>query len=109
MSFRVDGLTEEETGHFCDVLAMTVAIRYALSFDGLVTKVNHHKTVSEFYAPDPLLRKQGIDRLVRIGVGTENPEDIIACMNWALWHFTSITTEAVEAWQDAREQALNKS
>ena len=102
LSFRIDGLDEEQTGHFCDVLAMTVVPRYALSFDGLVTKLNHHKTVSEFYAPGPLLRKQGIDRLVRLGVGTEDPTDIIACLNWALWHFESISTVEVEAWQDSR-------
>jgi cystathionine beta-lyase/cystathionine gamma-synthase len=40
LSFRLDGADEEKTRHFCDVLAMTRVPRYALSFDGLVTKVN---------------------------------------------------------------------
>lgn len=109
MSFRVDGLDEEQTGHFCDVLAMTIVPRYALSFDGLVTKLNHHKTVSEFYGLEAMLQKQGIDRLVRLGIGTEDPSDIIACLNWALWHFDSITKQEVETWQDDREMALRPS
>lgn len=106
LSFRMVDLDEEQTGKFCDVLAMTVAVRYALSFDGLVTKVNHHKTVSEYYTPPALMKKQGIDRLVRVGVGTEAPEDIIACLNWALWHFENFSTEDIEAWQDARAASL---
>ena len=109
MAFRVGGLDEEQTGHFCDVLAMTIVPRYALSFDGLVTKLNHHKTVSEFYGLEAILQKQGIDRLVRLGIGTEDPRDIIACLNWALWHFESITAQEVETWQDDREMALRPS
>lgn len=99
LSFRVNGLDEDQTGHFCDVLATTTVIRYALSFDGLTTKVNHHKTVSEFHTPDPLLRKQGIDRLIRLGTGVEEPEDLIACLNWALWHYDTISSDDVERWQ----------
>ena len=106
LAFRVNGLDEDATGHFCDVVATSIPIRYSLSFDGLVTKVNHHKTVSEFYTPDPVVRKQGIDRLVRIGCGLENPDDIIACLNWALWHYESLSQEDVEAWQDERRRAL---
>ena len=71
------------------------------SFDGLTTKVNHHKTVSEFHTPDTLLRKQGIDRLVRLGVGVEEPEDLIACLNWALWHHDTISSDDVARWQQS--------
>ena len=86
LSFRVKDLDENHTMHFCDVLALTNVFRYALSFDGLVSKVNHHKSVSEYYTPPPLMKKQGIDRLVRLGLGWEASEDLIACLNWALWN-----------------------
>src|SRR5690606_23835635 len=80
VAFRLAEAGEEEARHFCDVLATTEVVRYALSFDGWVTKVNHHKTVSEFHTPDGVLRKQGIDRVVRLALGLEAPEDIIACL-----------------------------
>ena len=34
-----------------DALATTTIVRYALSFDGLATKANHHQTVSEYFTP----------------------------------------------------------
>ena len=49
-----------------------------------------------------MVRKQGIDRLVRLGCGLEEPSDIIACLNWALWHHSSLSQEDVECWQDER-------
>ena len=107
LSFRVAGLTEAQTGHFCDVLAMTVAVRYALSFDGPSTKVNHHKTVSEYFTPVAELEKQGIDRIVRFALGEEDADDIIACLNWALWHHDKVTPAEVTAWQEARAADLH--
>ena len=53
VSFRVGGADEARTRHIADVLASTTIVRYALSFDGLATKVNHHQTVSEYFTPAP--------------------------------------------------------
>ncbi len=54
------------------MLATCTIVRYALSFDGLATKVNHHKTVSEYFTPPPELRRNGFDRLIRLAVGLED-------------------------------------
>ena len=62
LSFRVAGADEAATRHVADVLAMTTVVRYALSFDGLATKVNHHQTVSEHFTPVDQLRRNGFDR-----------------------------------------------
>lgn len=106
LSMRLEGADEDATSHFCDVLAMTGVFRYALSFDGLTSKVNHHKSVSEFYTPDPLLRTQGIDRLARLGIGVEDPDDLIACLNWALWRAPELGTGQVRAWVASRRADL---
>lgn len=106
ISFRLRDADEECAGHFCDVLATTEIVRYALSFDGLATKVNHHKTVSEYFTPDPLLRKQGIDRVIRLAVGVEHPDDVIACLNWALWHHPNISAQDVKNWQNRRRDTF---
>ena len=99
-------LDEEGARHFADVLAMTIVPRYALSFDGLATKLNHHRTVSEYFTPARELESAGIDRLVRLGVGLESPDDIIACLNWALWHHESVPEDDVRRWQDERARSL---
>lgn len=107
LSFRIEGATEDSTRHFCDVLAMTGVPRYALSFDGLVTKINHHRSVSEYFATEEEARVLGIDRLVRLGVGLEAPEDLIACLDWALASFEEITADEADAWQSRRRRDLN--
>ncbi len=106
MSFRLRGASEDEARHFCDVLATCEVPRYALSFDGLTTKVNHHKTVSEYFTPDAELQRAGIDRLVRLGVGTEAAPDLIACLNWALWQHDRVTPAEIQAWQAQRARDL---
>ncbi len=106
MSFRLNGADEARTRHFCDVLAMTIAVRYALSFDGPTTKLNHHQSVSEYFTPVAELQKQGIDRLVRLGAGEEDADDICACLNWALWHHEAVTADEVREWQQVRAKAL---
>lgn len=106
LSFRVKDADEAKTRHLCDVLATTLIVRYALSFDGLTTKVNHHKTVSEYFTPEEALARNGFDRLVRLAVGTEAPDDIIACLNWMLHHGDTITPDEISQWQSARRQAL---
>jgi cystathionine beta-lyase/cystathionine gamma-synthase len=90
LSFRVAGADEAAHRRFSDVLVSCGVLRYALSFDGLVTKVNHHRTVSEYFTPPDVVARLGIDRLIRLGIGIEDADDLIACLNWTLHH-----------WQDA--------
>jgi cystathionine beta-lyase/cystathionine gamma-synthase len=106
VSFRVKDADEEQTRHYADVLATTVIVRYALSFDGLATKVNHHKTVSEYFTPVDQLRRNGFDRLIRLAVGVEDPDDLIAALNWTLHHGASISRSDIEAWQNVRVRDL---
>lgn len=102
LSFRVAGADEAAARHVADVLAMTTVVRYALSFDGLATKVNHHQTVSEYFTPVEQLRRNGFDRLIRLAVGLEDADDLIAALNWALHHAPSVPVTDVAAWQAAR-------
>ena len=106
LSFRIRGATEEDTKHFADVLATCIVPRYALSFDGLSTKVNHHQTVSEYFTPEEELKRCGFDCLIRLGIGVEAPQDIMACLNWSLWHFEEVTPHEVIQWQEQREKEL---
>jgi len=88
------------------VLVSTFVPRYALSFDGPATKVNHHRTVSEYFTPEDVMARAGIDRLVRLGIGLEAADDLIACLNWTLHHEHAVTSEALDAWRAARAEAL---
>lgn len=109
LSFRVAGADEARTRHLADVLATCVIVRYALSFDGLTTKVNHHQTVSEYFTPLEQVRRNGFDRLIRLGVGLENADDLIAALNWTLHHGDTISEDEVRTWQNARAAALGLS
>ena len=109
VSFRLRDADEDETRHFCDVLAMTGVPRYALSFDGLATKLNHHRSVSEYFTAPGEVRRIGVDRLVRLGIGVEEERDLIACLNWALWQAPQVSEKAVAAWQGCRRRALGIS
>jgi cystathionine beta-lyase/cystathionine gamma-synthase len=84
LAFRVRDLDEAGHGALADRLVSTGVPRYALSFDGLVTKVNHHKTVSEYFTPPDVVARLGIDRLIRLGIGLEDADDLIACLDWTL-------------------------
>jgi len=106
VSFRVVDADEDATRHAADVLASCVVPRYALSFDGLVTKVNHHRTVSEYFTPEDALRRNGFDRLIRLGVGTEAAADVIACLNWTLHHAARVSPDELAAWRAERAAAL---
>lgn len=106
LSFRVRGASEDQARHFSDVLATCVVPRYALSFDGLATKVNHHRTVSEYFTPVEELERAGIDRLIRLGIGLEDPDDIIACLNWSLWSKDRVSPAEVLRWQEERARDL---
>lgn len=107
LSFRVAGADEDRTRHLADVLATCVIVRYALSFDGLATKVNHHRTVSEYFTPIEQLRRNGFDRLIRLAVGLEDADDLIAALNWTLHHGDAVTKEDLDAWQHARAADLH--
>jgi cystathionine beta-lyase/cystathionine gamma-synthase len=106
LSFRVAGADEARTRHVADVLATCIVVRYALSFDGLATKVNHHQTVSEYFTPPDQLRRNGFDRLIRLAVGVEEGDDLVAALNWTLHHADRVTPAEVEAWQEARAASL---
>ena len=106
LSFRIKAATEDRTRHFADVLATTIVVRYALSFDGLTTKVNHHRTVSEYFTAPDQLKRNGFDRLVRLAVGLEDADDLIAALNWTLHHGDAVSTADIDAWQQQRAAAL---
>ena len=78
ISFRVRDADEAATRHVCDVLAMTGVPRYALSFDGLATKINHHRSVSEYFTAEGEVLRIGVDRLIRLGIGVEAADDLIS-------------------------------
>jgi cystathionine beta-lyase/cystathionine gamma-synthase len=106
LSFRIKDADEERTRHYADVLATTVIVRYALSFDGLSTKVNHHRTVSEYFTAPDQVKRNGFDRLVRLAVGLEDADDLIAALNWTLHHGAAITTRDIDNWQRQRTASL---
>jgi cystathionine beta-lyase/cystathionine gamma-synthase len=106
LAFRVAGADEARHRHIADVIVSSGVLRYALSFDGLATKVNHHRTVSEYFSPAEQIAQLGIDRLIRIGVGIEHADDLIACLNWALHHEHAVTTAELDAWRAARMAEL---
>ena len=112
LSFRVkdaDGslaAREDRARHFADVLATTVIVRYALSFDGLTTKVNHHRTVSEYFTAPEQLKRNGFDRLIRLAIGREEADDLIAALNWTLHHGDRVSAADIAQWQQQRAAAL---
>jgi cystathionine gamma-synthase len=106
LSFRVAGADDDRARHIADVLATTVIVRYALSFDGLATKVNHHRTVSEYFTAPDQLKRNGFDRLIRLAIGLEHTDDLIAALNWALHHGDSVAASDIDDWQRRRAQSL---
>ena len=106
VSFRIGGADEDQTRHYADVLATTVIVRYALSFDGLATKVNHHRTVSEYFTAPEQLKRNGFDRLIRLAIGLEDADDVIAALNWTLHHGHTVSAHDIDEWQRARAAAL---
>jgi cystathionine beta-lyase/cystathionine gamma-synthase len=108
VSVRVRDADELRHRHIADVLASCGVPRYALSFDGLATKVNHHKTVSEYFTPPEVVQRAGIDRLIRLGIGTEDADDLIACLNWTLHHEASIAAGSLDAWRASRADELTR-
>ena len=107
ISFRVRAADEDATRHVCDVLAMTGVPRYALSFDGLATKINHHRSVSEYFTAAGEVLRIGVDRLIRLGIGVEAADDLIGCLNWALWRAPQVSPEEVTEWRRRRRAELD--
>jgi len=106
VALKVEGADELRHRHIADVLATCGVPRYALSFDGLATKINHHKTISEYFTPPEGVARQGIDRLIRLAIGIEDADDLIACLNWTLHHEAEITPAELDAWRAARATEL---
>jgi cystathionine beta-lyase/cystathionine gamma-synthase len=106
VAFRVRDADELRHRHVADVLASTGVPRYALSFDGLPTKINHHRTVSEYFTPEDVVVRAGIDRLIRLGIGIEDADDLVACLNWTLHNEARVTTDELDAWRAARAAEL---
>lgn len=106
LSFRVTGADEARTQHLADVLATCIIVRYALSFDGLATKVNHHRTVSEYFTAPEQLKRNGFDRLIRLALGMEDADDVIAVLNWTLHHGDAVSARDVATWQQQRAGVL---
>jgi len=109
LSFRVTDADEARTRHLADVLATCIVVRYALSFDGLATKVNHHRTVSEYFTAPEQLRRNGFDRLIRLALGMEDADDVIAALNWTLHHGDTISAGEIAAWQQQRAREMGVS
>jgi len=108
LAFRVAGADEARHRHIADVLVSCGVPRYALSFDGLATKVNHHRTVSEYFTPADQLAALGIDRLIRLGIGVEDAEDLIACLNWTLHHERDVTPAELDDWRAGRARVWTR-
>ncbi len=106
LSFRVKEADESRTRHLADVLATCIIVRYALSFDGLATKVNHHRTVSEYFTAPEQLKRNGFDRLIRLAMGMEDADDVIAALNWTLHHGDAMSVGEITAWQQQRARSL---
>jgi cystathionine beta-lyase/cystathionine gamma-synthase len=106
VSFRLSGADDAAARHFCDVLAMTGVVRYALSFDGLASRVNHHRSVSEHFTAEAEVERLGVSRLVRFAMGLEAPGDVISCLEWALSAYGRISEEDVLKWQRDRANEL---
>lgn len=105
-SSGAESSSEDQARHFADVLATTVVVRYALSFDGLATKVNHHRTVSEYFTAPEQLKRNGFDRLIRLAAGLEDADDLIAALNWTLHHGHRVTAADIAQWQQDRRTHL---
>jgi len=72
----------------------------------LATKVNHHRTVSEYFTPLDRLTRNGFDRLIRLAVGLEDADDLCAALNWTLHHGDTVSPAEIDAWQAARIASL---
>jgi len=86
LAFRVRDVDELGHRRLADALASIGVARYALSFDGIVTKINHHRTVSEYFTPEDVVARNGLARLIRLGIGLEAADDLVASLNWTLHH-----------------------
>ena len=63
--------------------------------------------MSEYWATEDEARVLGIDKLVRLGVGLEAADDLIACLDWALGSYPDVSEDEVRQWQHERRRELN--
>jgi len=62
--------------------------------------------VSEYFASLEQLKRNGFDRLIRLAVGMEDPDDVIAALNWTLHHGDGVSDAGVTVWQQQRATTL---
>ena len=44
--------------------------------------------------------------MIRLAIGIEDADDLIAALNWTLHHGDELSTADIEQWQDARAAQL---
>lgn len=82
ISFRVKGSYDKEVSH---VLRSTKLFSLAESLGGVESLIEHPATMSHFSMGEELRAKAGItDDIIRISVGIENVDDLIADLSHAL-------------------------
>ena len=103
LSFRVAGADEERTRHFADVLATTRRrpLRAVVRRPGDQGQ-SPPDGVRVLHARRRNCKRNGFDRLIRLGVGLEDADDLIAALNWTLHHADTISPDDVAAWQRER-------
>jgi methionine-gamma-lyase len=70
---------------FLDLVKNTKIIMLAVSLGGVETLIEHPASMTHSEMPPDVQRKNGISEgLIRLSVGIEDPEDIIAALNGAL-------------------------
>ena len=62
--------------------------------------------MSEYFTPARELKRSGFDRLIRLAVGLEDADDLIAALNWTLHHAAEVTPAEIERWQRERLESL---
>jgi hypothetical protein len=62
--------------------------------------------VSEYFTALEQLKRNGFDRLIRLAVGLEEADDLIAALNWTLHHADRIAHGDIDEWRRARLTGL---
>jgi hypothetical protein len=52
------------------------------------------------------LKRNGFDRLIRLAVGLEEPDDLIAALNWTLHHGDRVSADDLDEWRRRRREGL---
>ena len=99
--------TKSATRHFADVLATTrrSCATHCRSTGSPPRSTTTRPCPNTSRAPAQLQRN-GFDRLIRLGVGLEDADDLIAALNWTLHHGDAVTADDLDAWQRERAAQL---